>query len=80
MWFENIKGREHSEDLGVDGRIISELITTERGEKGVDWMLLVQDRDQWRVLVNTVIIILDPYMVGNFLTSFSRRTLLRGVS
>jgi hypothetical protein len=24
------------------------------GWEGVDWMHLVQDRDQWRVLVNTV--------------------------
>jgi hypothetical protein len=23
--------------------------------KGVDWMHLVQDRDQWRAVVNTVI-------------------------
>jgi len=25
-WLENLKGRDHSEDLGVDGRIISEWI------------------------------------------------------
>jgi hypothetical protein len=22
FWFENLKGRDHSEDLGVDGRIL----------------------------------------------------------
>jgi hypothetical protein len=22
LWLENLKGRDHSEDLGVDGRII----------------------------------------------------------
>jgi hypothetical protein len=27
----------------------------EIGWDGVDWMDMVQDRDQWRVLVNTVL-------------------------
>jgi len=26
FWLENLKGRDHSEDLAVDGRIILELI------------------------------------------------------
>jgi hypothetical protein len=26
----------------------------ERGWEGVDWLLLAQDRDQWRTLVDTV--------------------------
>jgi len=26
FWSENLKGRDHSENLGVDGRIISEWI------------------------------------------------------
>jgi hypothetical protein len=25
FWFESLKGRDHSEDLGVDGRIILKL-------------------------------------------------------
>jgi hypothetical protein len=42
---------------------------------GMDWIGLAQDRDRWQVVVNA----------GNFLTgckrvSFSRRTLLYGVS
>jgi hypothetical protein len=41
-----------SEDLGVDGNIKMSL--REIAWKGVDWMHLVQDRDQWRALVNTV--------------------------
>jgi hypothetical protein len=31
----------------------------EIGRKGVDWMHLAQDRDQWRGLVNTVMYGLD---------------------
>jgi len=31
LWLENTKGRNHSEDLDVDGRIISEWILGEIG-------------------------------------------------
>jgi hypothetical protein len=34
----------HSEDPGVDGRIILEV---EIGWEGVDWIHLAQDRHQW---------------------------------
>jgi len=50
FWSEILKGRDHSEDLGVDGRIISESIFGDTG-----WNHPTQDRDQWRALVNTVI-------------------------
>jgi hypothetical protein len=50
---ENLKGRDHSEDLGVDGEIILEWVMGERGW-GLDCMYLAQGRDQWRALVNTV--------------------------
>jgi hypothetical protein len=57
----------------------------EVGWEGVDWIHLVQDKDQWWALVNIVINLRVPYKAGNFLTSWvtlnlSRRTLLRGVS
>jgi hypothetical protein len=41
-WSENLKGREHLEDLGVDRRIILKCIVWE----GVDWIRLAQNRDE----------------------------------
>jgi hypothetical protein len=32
----------------------------------VDWMHLAQDRDQWRVLVNTIILPSDSIKGGEF--------------
>jgi len=55
------------------------------GCRGMDWIDLAQDRDRWRALVTEVMNLRVPYNAGNFLTgretvSFSRRTLLHGVS
>jgi hypothetical protein len=51
---ENLKGRDHLEDIGVDGKIILEMDLREIGWEGVDWIHLVQERDQWRASVSTV--------------------------
>jgi hypothetical protein len=64
---ENLKGRDHMEDLGVDGRIT--LYLREIGLKGVNWSHLAQDRDPCRDLVNIVMNLRIPRKVRNFLTS-----------
>jgi hypothetical protein len=48
------EGKNHLEDLGVDGRIILQCILYEMGWKVVDWVNLTEVRDQIRGLVNTV--------------------------
>jgi CRISPR/Cas system-associated protein Cas7 (RAMP superfamily) len=45
-----------------------------------DWIDLAQDRDRWQALLNAVMNLRVQYNAGNFLTSFSRRILLHGVS
>jgi hypothetical protein len=52
----------------------------EMGCVSTDRIDLAQDRDRWRALVNEVMNFQVPYNGGNFLTSFSKRTLLHGVS
>jgi hypothetical protein len=51
----------------------------------MDWIDLAQYRDRWLALVNVVMNLSVPWNAGNFLTwwemtSFSKRTLLHGVS
>jgi hypothetical protein len=58
---------------------------SEMGWKHVERMHVAQNRDQWQVLVNMVISLCISQNARNFLTSwmtisFSRRTLLHGVS
>jgi len=50
---ENLKRRNHSEDLGIDGDNIR-MDLRKMGWEGVDWIHLAQDRDQWRAVVNAV--------------------------
>jgi hypothetical protein len=49
----------------------------EIGCGGMDWVDMAQDRDQWRVLVNTVKNLRVPQNFGNFLNRFRTGVFLR---
>jgi hypothetical protein len=52
FWLESLKGRDHLEDLGVDGE---ENIEGNLKAVGfLDWIYLAQVMYQWQALVNTV--------------------------
>jgi hypothetical protein len=55
-----LRGRDHSEDLGVDEKIIFEW-NGEIGWEVVVWIHLVQNRNHWRALVN---MIMTPILHG----------------
>ena len=75
FWWEYLRERYQSEDLGVDGRIILKEFSSS-GVGGIHWVVLAEDRNRWRAVGNAIMNLWDPYNEGNFLTSFSRRTLL----
>jgi hypothetical protein len=53
---ESLKGKGHSEDLEVDGRILKCIMDLgEVGLEGVDCIHLAQDRYLWRHLMNTAV-------------------------
>jgi hypothetical protein len=50
---ENLKERDHSDDLGINVKIL-EWNLGETGSEGVDWIHLAQDSGQRQALVNMV--------------------------
>jgi len=52
--WENLKERDHAEDLGINGKIVLECILGKYGGKVWPGYTLAHDKDQWRDLVNTV--------------------------
>jgi hypothetical protein len=47
-------GNIRLKDLGVDGSIILKVDLQDAGLEGTQWNDLVQNRDSWRVLMNTI--------------------------
>jgi hypothetical protein len=52
FWLEHLKGRDHSEDVGVVGKTILEWTLGTKG--GKLWLHVIQVRNHWRGLVNAV--------------------------
>ena len=82
FWWGNLRERDHWGGPDADGRIILRWMV---GGGCEDWMELAEARDRWRALVSTVMNLRVPKMRGiSWLAaepvSFSRRTLLHGVS
>jgi hypothetical protein len=74
---ESLKERDHSEDLGVDWRIILKCNLALIILEVVYWTHLAQDRDQWRALVNTVMNLRVQSKALNFLTSYAYYQLVK---
>jgi hypothetical protein len=54
FWWGNLRERDHWGDPGVEGKIILRLIFRKLECGGMDWIVLAQDRDRWRALVNAL--------------------------
>jgi hypothetical protein len=46
----------------------------------MEWIDMAQDRDQWRAVVNTVMNLRVPSNVGKYLSVYTRKAHLHGVS
>jgi hypothetical protein len=69
FWWGKLRERDHLEYLGVDGRIILRRIFRNwDGGRGIDWINLIEVRDSWLTLLNTVMNFRFPKDVGNFFT------------
>jgi hypothetical protein len=52
--WESLKGKDHFEDQGIDGRMSSKWTLGRLARGDVEWIHLDQDRDCWQALVNAV--------------------------
>jgi hypothetical protein len=56
FWSEILNGRDFSEDLGIDGRMaLHRMDLREISWEGMDWIHLIQDRDQCWAPMNMVL-------------------------
>jgi hypothetical protein len=53
FWWENMREKDHLEDLGVDGMVFKWVFRKQNWV--VAWINLAQEREMGRAIVNTVI-------------------------
>jgi len=70
--WQNLRERDHLENVGVDGRIRLKWIL-KKCYGGVDWIYLAQDNTGGGAVANTIIKIQIPQNSLNFLTSKFKR-------
>jgi hypothetical protein len=85
FWWGNLREKDHWGDVRRKCENNIRMDLQEVGCGGMDWIGLAQDSDRWREIVNAVMNLRVPKNAGNFLNSyipvsFSRKTLLHGVS
>jgi len=62
-----MRGRDHLENLGIDGKIILKFML-EKWDGSIVWIGITQHRNRWRAYVNAVIDLRFPLNAENFLT------------
>jgi hypothetical protein len=68
FWWRDLREGDHLGDERIDGRIILKWMF-KKWDGGMNWIVMAQDRDRCRALVNAVMYLRVPYNAGNFLTS-----------
>jgi hypothetical protein len=66
---ESLRGKDHLEDLVIDGRIILKFVFMEVGWEGVNWIHLDQDMDHWQAIVYRVMNLQVLLNARNYLIS-----------
>ena len=51
LWCENLKERDHLEDLNIDWLVILQTYFKQIVRESVEWIHMAQDRDKWPTVV-----------------------------
>ena len=54
LWWKILQERDSLDVTDVNGRVILQQILKDKERKGVDWIHLDQDTNQWQVAVTTL--------------------------